>query len=77
MSNAEIQNSIIQKVLKVTDKELMDYLDSLLKKNDETSSYSLSHLELKLLKESMADYEKGNVLDNEEVFKRNNQCLSE
>lgn len=77
MSNAEIQNSIIQKVLKVTDKELMDYLDSLLKKNDETSSYSLSHLELKLLKESMADYEKGNVLDNEEVFKRNNQWLSE
>lgn len=32
MSNAEIQNSIIQKVLKVTDKELLDYLDSLLKK---------------------------------------------
>lgn len=77
MSNAEIQNSIIQKVLKVTDKELLDYLDSLLKKNDETSSYSLSHWELKLLKESMADYEKGNVLDNEEVFKRNNQWLSE
>lgn len=77
MSNAELQNSIIQKVLQVTDKQLLDYLDSLLKKNSETPLYALSQWELKMLKESIAEYENGNVLDNEEVFKRNNEWLSE
>lgn len=30
MSTAELQNSIIQKVLKISDNQLLDYLNSLL-----------------------------------------------
>lgn len=76
MSTAELQNSIIQKVLRISDSQLLDYLDSLLQEN-ESSSYSMTDLEMKVIQESISEYEKGEVINNEDVFSKNEKWLNE
>lgn len=76
MSTAELQNSIIQKVLKISDSQLLDYLNSLLQE-DESSSYSMTDLEMKVIQESISEYEKGEVINNEDVFSKNEKWLNE
>jgi hypothetical protein len=77
MSTAELQNSIIQKVLKISDSQLLDYLNSLLKEDESTSFYSMNEWELKVVKESIANYERGEVIKNEDVFRLNEKWLNE
>jgi len=59
MSTAELQNSIIQKVLKISDSQLLDYLNSLLQEDESSSYYSMNDWELKVIQESISEYEKG------------------
>lgn len=77
MSTAELQNSIIQKVLKISDSQLLDYLNSLLQEDESSSYYSMTDLEMKVLQESISDYEKGEVNKNEDVFSKNEKWLNE
>ena len=77
MSTAELQNSIIQKVLKISDNQLLDYLNSLLQENDSSSFYAFNDWELKLIEEGILEYEKGKIVSNEEVFNKNDKWLNE
>lgn len=77
MSTAELQNSIIQKVLKISDSQLLDYLNSLLQEDESSSYYSMTDLEMKVLQESISEYEKGEVNKNEDVFSKNEKWLNE
>ena len=77
MSTAELQNSIIQKVLKIFDSQLLDYLNSLLQEDESSSYYSMTDLEMKVLQESISEYEKGEVNKNEDVFSKNEKWLNE
>ncbi len=77
MSTAELQNSIIQKVLKISDFQLLDYLNSLLKETDASSFYSMNEWELKVIQESIAEYDKGEVIPNDDVFSKTDKWLNE
>ena len=77
MSTAELQNSIIQKVLKTSDSQLLDYLNSLLQEDESSSYYSMNEWEMKVLKESISEYERGEVIKNDEVFRLNEKWLNE
>ncbi|MGE0019007.1 MAG: hypothetical protein AB7S72_05025 [Draconibacterium sp.] len=77
MSTAELQNSIIQKVLKISDSQLLDYLNSLLQEDESSSYYSMTDLEMKVLQESISEYEKGEVNKNEDVISKNEKWLNE
>lgn len=77
MSTAELQNSIIQKVLKISDSQLLDYLNSLLLEDESSSYYSMNEWEMKVVKESISDYERGEVINNEDVFSKNEKWLKE
>ena len=56
MTTKELQNSIIQKVLRTDDDELLDYLNTLLSEGDENKMYHLCDLGKALISESQADY---------------------
>lgn len=77
MSTAELQNNIIQKVLKISDNQLLDYLNSLLKENESSSFYSLNEWEMKLIEEGISEYDRGEVISNDDVFSKNEEWLNE
>ena len=77
MSTAELQNSIIQKVLKTSDSQLLDYLNSLLLEDESSSYYSMNEWEIKVIKESISEYERGEVVKNDDVFRLNEKWLNE
>jgi len=77
MTTKELQNSIIQKVLRTDDDELLDYLNTLLGEGDENKIYHLSDLEKALISESQADYESGKIISNEDIISRNEEWLKE
>ncbi|MEC4005643.1 hypothetical protein OX283_013315 [Flavobacterium sp. SUN052] len=74
MNTLKVQNDIIRKVLDLKDEKLLDYIDNLLNTNDE-KNYILSNEEQSLLAESKADYEKGNIVSNDEVFSKIDKWL--
>ena len=77
MSTAELQNNIIQKVLKTSDSQLLDYLNSLLQEDESSSYYSMNEWEIKVIKESISEYERGEVVKNDDVFRLNEKWLTE
>lgn len=77
MSTAELQNNIIQKVLKISDSQLLEYLNSLLQEDETSYYYSMNEWETKVIQESLSEYEKGEVISNEEVFNKNEKWLNE
>ncbi len=77
MSTTELQNSIIQKVLKISDSQLLDYLNSLLLEDESSSYYSMNEWEMKVIQESISEYERGEVINNEDVFNKNEKWLNE
>jgi len=77
MSTAELQNSIIQKVLKISDSQLLDYLNSLLQEDESSSFYSINEWEMKFIQESILEYKKGEVIKNDDVFSKNEKWLNE
>ena len=77
MKTAELQNSIIQKVLKTEDDQLLDYLYQLLNGQTEDETYLLSDYEKSIIAESQAEYQSGKVISNEEVIQKNAKWLKE
>ena len=75
MNTIELQNKIIRKVLQVTDKKLLDYLNDFLNQN--SPHYRLTDFEKSVIQESLAEYREGKVITNEEVFLRNEEWLKE
>ena len=77
MTTKELQNSIIQKVLRTDDDQLLDYLNTLLSEGDENKIYHLSDLEKAFISESQSDYKLGKIISNEDIISRNEEWLKE
>ncbi len=65
MSKKELQESIIQKIRRTNDNELLNYLNQILSDEVEQKSYQLSDFEKNMLAESEADYLAGRIIPNE------------
>jgi hypothetical protein len=77
MTTLELQNSIIRKILDTKDEQLLDYLNSLLTKEKSSDTYQLNKLEKSIIQESLAQYQNGQVLSNEEVASKTKKWLEE
>ena len=78
MDTHELQNTIIKKILNTNDKQLLQYFDDLLSiKNKNSEAYKLTDFEKQIIKESLSDYKKGNIVSNEDVFKKTDKWLEE
>jgi hypothetical protein len=75
MSTTELQNCIIQKVLKISDSKLLDYLNSLLQESESSSFYTMYEWEMKVIEESISEFEKEEVIKNDVVFIKNEEWL--
>ena len=77
MNTTELQESIIQKIRRTNDNELLNYLNQVLSDEEEQKTYNLSEFEKKMLAESEADYLAGRTISNEDVISRNEKWLKE
>lgn len=77
MNRIELQNNIIRQVLNTNDNQLLDYLNSILIKGNESNLYKLSDLEKSVVKESLSDYSLNKVILNDDLFSRNEKWLEE
>jgi len=77
MSVAELQNAIIKELLGISDKETLLLLKEMLSQQNSGTTYKVSGFERNFIAESVQDYKKGNVLSNDEVFKKNERWLNE
>lgn len=77
MSMTELQESIIEKVQRSNDEELLNYLNHLLSDENEQKVYKLSEFEKNMLAESQKDYLAGRIISNEVVISRNEKWLNE
>jgi hypothetical protein len=75
MSTTELQNCIIQKVLKISDSKLLDYLNSLLQESGSSSFYTMYEWEMKVIEESISEFEKKEVIKNDVVFSKIEEWL--
>jgi len=64
MSTKELQESIIQKIRRTKDDELLNYLNQLLS-NEDDQTYKLLDFEKNMLAESETDYLTGKTISNE------------
>jgi len=65
MTTKEFQESIIRKIRRTNDDELLNYLNQLLSGEVEQKTYKLSDIEKNMLAESEADYLAGRTILNE------------
>ena len=77
MKTAALQISIIQKVLKTKDNQMLNYLNQLLDERTVDQSYVLSDFEKSIIAESQVEYQSGKVILNEEVVSKNAKWLKE
>lgn len=77
MSIIELQESIIQKIHRSNDEELLVYLNQVLSDEEEQKRYKLSEFEKNMLAESQSDYLAGRNISNEDVISRNAKWLKE
>lgn len=77
MSVSELQNDIIKQLLSIKDLDTLTLFKEMLTQKIEKKEYKLSDFEKRILKESKADYDAGNSVDNDFVFERNKKWLEE
>jgi len=77
MKTLELQNSIIQKVLKTKDNQLLNYLNHILSTSTDEDPYLLTDFEKLMIAESQAEYQSGKNISNELVFSKNAEWLKE
>ncbi len=75
MSNAELQNSIIQKILSLNDSQLLNYLNAILSKNETEKTYTLTDFEKNILEEGLTEYKTNKTLTNEVVFSKTKKMV--
>jgi hypothetical protein len=76
MSITQLQESIIEKIHRSNDEELLNYLNQLLSNENGKKIYALSEFEKKMLAESQADYLAGKTISNELQQMISNRLLS-
>ena len=76
MNTIEIQNSLIRKILNTQDIEILNYFHTILSA-DNQGTYKLNNFETQLINDSLADYENGNIISNDDVFTKTEKWLEE
>ncbi len=76
MNTIEIQNSLIRKILNTQDIEILNYFHSILS-SDTQVSYKLNDFETQFINDSLADYENGNIISNDDFFTKTEKWLEE
>jgi hypothetical protein len=71
-----LQKNIIQQIKNTDNNELLLYIKSILD-NESQKPYYLNSIEMQLIKESEHDYNKGDTVDNNEVFDKIDKWLEE
>ena len=71
-----LQKNIIQQIKNTDNNELLLYIKSILD-NESQKPYYLNSIEMQLIKESEHDYNKGDTVDNDEVFDKIDKWLEE
>ena len=77
MTISELQDDIIKQLLKITDLDTLTLFKEALAQKTDNITYALSDFEKRIIQESRADYEQGNIIDNEVIFQRNKKWLEE
>ncbi|MBW1298514.1 hypothetical protein [Aquimarina litoralis] len=77
MNISKLQNDIIKQVLSIEDQEFLKFFKEILMNKKETSLYKMSEFEKTMVSESRSDYNSGNIIENDAVFKKNNEWLEE
>ena len=77
MNISRLQNDIIKKILSIEDKDFLEFFKEVLANNADSEIYNLSDFEKSILSESTEEYKKGDVVDNQSVFSKNNKWLEE
>jgi predicted nucleic acid-binding OB-fold protein len=78
MNTIELQNDIIRKILNISDKELLDFLNNFLSiKEKSPSIYRLNDFEKKMMTESLADYQNENTKNHTDVVSKIDKWLEE
>lgn len=76
MNTTELQESIIQKIRRTNDDELLNYLNQLLSNEVEQETYYTSDDQKAKIKEGQEQIAKGNYFTNEQVEKEIDEWLS-
>ena len=71
-----LQKNIIQQIKNTDNNELLLYIKSILD-NESQKPYYLNSIEMQQIKESEHDYNKGDTVDNNEVFDKIDKWLEE
>ena len=74
MSRSELQNSIIRKVLSVSDESILNYINEILSV-DPDELYKMSDEEARLVQEGIEDYKKERVVDSSELLDKLDKWL--
>jgi len=74
MSRAELQNSIIRKVLSISDERILGYINEILNE-DSKVFYKMSDEEASLVQEGIDDYRQGRVVDSQELLDKLDKWL--
>ena len=77
METNALQNSIIRKVLKTDNHQLLDSLNQLLTISDNHESHRLSGHDKSKISQSRTDYLSGEAIPNEILFYQNDQWMRE
>ena len=77
MNISRLQNDIIKKILSIEDRDFLEFFKEVLANNADSEIYNLSDFEKSILSESTEEYKKGDVVDNQSVFSKNNKWLEE
>jgi hypothetical protein len=77
MSNIELQNIIIRRILGIQDTNLLDQLNKILQEMEENDRVQLSDYEKKVIQKSISQVNEGKFLSNDEVFNETGKWLNE
>ena len=74
----EMRNTLIAKISKLENEELLMALDTIVSDNSKAKDFkSLTKIQLEMLRQSDLDIEQGNLITQEDMDKRNLEWLNE
>ena len=76
MSTLELQNQLIRKILEIKDQEVLEYLFTIAG-HEQGAPYKLNSSEQRFIRESLDEYEAGQVISNDEVIAKTDQWSGE
>ena len=76
MSTIELQNQLIRRILDISDREVLEYLNGIAG-NEKATIYEMTSFEKQVVQESLEEYFSGKVETNDKVFAKTEKWLDE